>query len=299
MRLWRALKGLGCVALRDGVYLIPESHNGEKALAALANDTIKADGSAHLVRLESRTAEQHNTFTALFDRTAEYGELKREIDALRSSLATLDAPSASRTLTRLQRDFESISDIDFFPGKAREQVSAALSETEAKLATLSSPDEPRFATGNIALRARSDFQNRSWATRKALWVDRMASAWLIRRFIDPGATFVWLAKPLDCPADSIGFDFAGAAFTHVGSLVTFEVLLKTFGLESDRALARLGALVHFLDVGGIPVAEAFGLEMILKGAKARCRNDDELLDEASTIFDDLHTAFLQTEASHG
>jgi hypothetical protein len=128
-------------------------------------------------------------------------------------------------------------------------------------------------------------------------VDRLASAWLIRRFIDPGAVFLWLASPADCPADAVGFDFDGAEFSHVetphGTLATFENLLAAFGLEPDPALVRIGAIVHYLDVGGLPAAEASGLECLLRGMLARTADDDALFADASRVFDDFHLAFGQ------
>jgi hypothetical protein len=123
----------------------------------------------------------------------------------------------------------------------------------------------------------------------------MASAWLIRRFIDRDARFLWLEKPEDCPPEALGFDFDGAEFTHTGHLVTFEVLLASFGLEADPALAKLSALVHNLDVGGMPVMEASGIEMILGGIRKRCADDDALLADASKIFDDLYAVYGEGE----
>src|SRR5207247_11095843 len=104
-------------------------------------------------------------------------------------------------------------------------------------------------------------------TRKSAWVDRLASVWLIKRFIDREARFAWIARPSECPKKAVGFDFDGAEFTHVKNRVTFEVLLASFGLDGDSALAAIGASVHYLDVGGIPVADAKGLETVLKGIK--------------------------------
>jgi hypothetical protein len=96
----------------------------------------------------------------------------------------------------------------------------------------------------------------------------MASAWLIRRFIDRKAKFLWLDEAKRCPKRALGFDFDGATFTHVGGRVTFEVLAASFGLDADPALARIAAIVHFLDVGGVPVAEAPGIEAVLAGLRA-------------------------------
>ena len=122
-------------------------------------------------------------------------------------------------------------------------------------------------------------------------MDRVASAWLIRRFVDPDAKFLWLAKPSDCPKKALGFDFDGAAFTHVGDRVSFETLLVSFGLEGDPALARLAAIVHHLDVGGEPVPEAAGFEAVMTGARERFEDDDALLAEMSGVLDSLHAHF--------
>ena len=131
--------------------------------------------------------------------------------------------------------------------------------------------------------------------RRRLWVDRVASAWLIRRFIDRDARFQWLAKPSDCPRRALGFDFDGAAFTHVGDRVTFETLLASFGLDADAALARIGTIVHALDVGGDPVPEAKGFEAVMAGARERLSDDDALLAEMGTVLDSLYAHF-QREA---
>jgi hypothetical protein len=113
----------------------------------------------------------------------------------------------------------------------------------------------------IRPRNRKDYRGRLWATRQRLWIDRVASAWMIRRFIDPQAKFLWLKRVKDCPKRAVGFDFDGAEFTHADSKVTFEVLVASFGLHEDPGLARLGALVHHLDVWGIPIAEGPGFRI--------------------------------------
>ncbi len=114
--------------------------------------------------------------------------------------------------------------------------------------------------------------------RAHLRVDRVASAWLIRRFIDPQCRFVWLRDVGKCPRKAIGFDFDGAEFSHVGARVSFEVLATSFGLDNDpgiAGIAGIGALVHYLDVGGVPVPEEDGFATILAGARAQTRDDDE------------------------
>ena len=288
MRVWRALKSTGCGVLRDGVYLLPDSEAASIKLHEQASEIIKAEGTAYVLKLSAINARQDNIFFNLFDRTTDYAALKLELDQLRQTLVSQATTTSRRTLQRLHRDFLALSETDFFPSAAREQVAASLAKISTEFATLSNPGEPQPIKRKIKKLKRTDFQKRIWATRKKLWVDRMASAWLIKRFIDTKANFKWLSKPKDCPKNALGFDFDGATFTHVGALVTFEVLLASFDLEKDAALSRLASVVHFLDVGGIPVAEAIGLEMILKGMRERCKNDDALLKESAKIFDDLY-----------
>jgi len=124
-----------------------------------------------------------------------------------------------------------------------------------------------------------------------LWIDRLASAWLIKRFIDKEARFKWIDAPRDCPRSAVGFDFDGADFTHVGAKVTFEVLAGSFGLESDPGIAAIGSAVHFLDAGGIPVADARGIETLVRGITQKYRNDDERLTKANGVFDNLYAAY--------
>ena len=298
MRIWRALKSMGCGVLRDGVYLLPDSDETALGFEQQAAEIVSAGGTAQIVKLQGTQPEQDLTFRMLFDRTDEYVALKQEIDAFHNTLPAQNLLANKRLLKRLARDYAALSTIDFFPGAAREQIAILLDKATTELAVSSNADEPQPAQGKIKKQKRKDYQQRTWATRKRMWVDRMTSAWLISRFIDPGAKFMWLQMPQDCPKNALGFDFDGATFTHVGSLVTFEVLLATFELERDPALTRIAAVVHFLDVGGIPVAEAAGLEMILKGMRERCADDDDLLSEAAIIFDDLYQTYSNEESTH-
>src|SRR5256712_2853191 len=119
-------------------------------------------------------------------------------------------------------------------------MEGALADAEAAVNGRFAPDEPHVAHRKIRQRDPKGYRGRTWATRERLWIDRVASAWLIRRFIDPEARFVWLERIKDCPKKALGFDFDGAEFTHVDSKVTFEVLVASFGLEHDTGLARVG-----------------------------------------------------------
>jgi hypothetical protein len=291
MRIWRSLKALGCMALRDGAYLLPAGTEREQALQELADECTREGGSAWLMAVSPRLSDEGRAYQQLFDRTEEYGELRRTWKEANRTLAALAPPALARLQRKLRREFDALRAIDFFPGEAGVEAEAAWGDFDKRIQALMSPDEPHETKGHVPLLDTSQYQDRTWATRHHLWVDRVASAWLIRHFIDRKAKFRWLAKPSDCPKGALGFDFDGAAFTHVGDRVTFETLMASFGLEDDPALARLAAMVHALDVGGEPVPEATGFEAVLAGARERLPDDDALLAEMSTVLDSLYMHF--------
>lgn len=293
MRIWRALKALGCVALRDGAYLMPTGREHEQALQGLADDCTSEGGSAWLMAIEARSEDESSTYRQLFERSEDYAELRKTWKEANRELGALGAPELARLQRKLQREFDALRAIDFFPGDASVEAEAAWTDFNKRLDSLISPDEPQETKGRIPKLDPAKYQGRTWATRRRLWVDRVASAWLIRRFIDRDARFQWLAKPSDCPKRSLGFDFDGAAFTHVGDRVTFETLMASFGLEADPGLARLAAIVHALDVGGDPVPEAKGFEAVIAGARERLNDDDALLAEMSAVLDSLYAHFLR------
>ncbi len=292
VRLWRALKELGSAPLRDGVILLPANDRNRAALEAIGAQVEKDGGTAWLLELPAQRPMVEEQLRAAFDRTAAYTELERKLVELRSDVVGLDETSARQRLRQLHRDFAGVSAIDFFPGDAQARVRVMLEELTEQLNRRFSPQEPAASDGQIAQLKSSDYHARQWATRRHLWVDRVASAWLIRRFIDDEARFVWLERPDACPKDALGFDFDGAAFTHVGERVTFEVLTASFGLDADPGLVRLGRLVHFLDVGGIEVAEAAGFEAVLAGLRDTAPDDDALLNAMTPMLDGLYQRYL-------
>jgi hypothetical protein len=295
MRLWRALKATGAAALRDGVYVLPAGERAWTSLRAQADEVIQAGGTAQVMSFTAISPEQDAELRAAFDRMPAYTEGLERLTALLAELLGLTEIEGRRRLAGLRRDLEAIVATDFFPGPARDQVEAALRDAEQALNAHFSPDEPHAAKRTIPRLDAAHYRGQIWATRQHLWVDRVASAWLIRRFIDTEARFLWLAKPADCPTDALGFDFDGAAFTHVGQRVSFEVLAASFDLDRDPCLMRLGQLVHYLDIGGVPVADAAGFASVITGARARRGDDDDgLLQDMTTVLDCLYAAYLDT-----
>ncbi len=291
MRFWRALKAMGCGVLRDGVYVLPETPAHRQALDEMADSIIDAGGTAHVIATVARDRAQDDFLLGLFDRSDDSAGFTRSLTTARKSLSKLSAAETNRLLRRLRRDYEALRATDYFPGEASVRADAAWTDFIGVVDTVLSPDEPHSAGGTVRRLQRRDYQGRVWATRRHLWVDRVASAWLIRRFIDAKARFLWLEKPSACPKSALGFDFDGATFTHIGERVTFEVLLASFGLEKDPGLLRLGELVHALDVGGAAIAEAAGFEALMTAARQRAKDDDALLQDMSHTLDALYAFY--------
>jgi hypothetical protein len=292
MRIWRALKAAGAGSLRDGVYLLPKSNAATRVFSEQSRELEAGAGSAHVVTFTSDSPDQQAALLALFDRTGDYQEVLDHLSYLRRELLKIEEVEARRRLAALRRDVSAVAAVDFFGGEARSQVEAALADLATALDAQYSLDEPHSAPRKISRLNSKDYRALTWATREHLWIDRVCSAWLIRRFIDPKAKFLWLKRVKDCPKTAVGFDFDGADFSHVGHRVTFEVLLHSFGLERDAGLLALAALVHFLDVGGVPIPEAAGLAAVVSGARALHPDDTALLKAVSPVLDSLYAAFL-------
>ena len=290
MRAWRALRAAGAAVLRDGVYLLPARDDCRATLEAIALDVQTGGGVTHLMLADE---PRDGSFAALFDRGDDYAALLDEIRAAGDALEPDSALDVLKQARKLRKTFTAVSATDFFEGEARKQTDAALQELELAANRVLAPDEPHAVRSAIKRLLIEDYKGRVWATRRRPWVDRLACAWLIRRYIDRKARIVWLAKPKDCPAKAIGFDFDGAAFSHVGARVTFEVMLASFDFEQP-ALRRIGAIVHYLDAGGVQPPEASGVESILAGLRESIEDDDQLVRAAGAVFDGLLVSFEKT-----
>ena len=297
VRVWRSLKATGAGTLREGVYVLPEHAGTADMFRDLERTISQAGALAHLLVFEARDDAQEQAFTALFDRAEFYAELLRLIKDARRGIKQAGAAQLHRTLRELDVQLQSIQRTDFFPGPDSKKAADAFVALRREVDLHLSPDEPASTQAAIPALALDDYQGRTWATRKRPWVDRLATAWLIQRFVDRQPTFTWLADAKRCPKSALGFDFDGATFTHVGDKVTFEVVAESFGLHQDAALARLATLVHFIDIGGVPVDEAPGFEMLVRGLQAQHADDDALLAAALPLLDACYAA-LQVPHDH-
>jgi len=288
MRVLRTLESLGAAVIREGAYLLPDSATNRQALDALAEYIGKSAGSAHVLQVQSASPAQQETLRRLFDRSSRYNELIKTVESLRVGFGHSDPSAISRVLHKQRREFEAIAALDFFPTEARARAEQALADADAAVRKLlfAAQSKASIASGETFLR-------RTWATRRPPWADRLACAWLIRRFVDPEATLVWMEKADAPPAGALGFAFDGAHFAASGTRVAYEEMLARLDLMKNPALAKIGSIVHYLEMSGTTVPEAAGVQTLLQGAQRRATSIDELLAEVEKTFDLLYEAYYE------
>lgn len=286
MRVLRTLESLGAAVMREGAYILPHSAENRQALDALADYVGRSAGSAQVLEVHAATDAQDESFQRLFDRSARYEELIKTVESLRVGFGHSDPSAISRVLHKQRREFDAIAALDFFPTAARTRAEAVLAEVDAAVKKL------RFAgAAQAALGAGESLQRRTWATRKPPWADRLACAWLVRRFVDPEATLLWLDKNDALPAGALGFGFEGAHFAPNAARVAYEEMLARLDLQKNPALVKIGSIVHFLEMGGEAVPEAAGVQTLLHGAQRRAPRAEQWLAEAEKTFDLLFEAY--------
>lgn len=290
MRVWRSLKASGAATVRDGVYLLPITHS--EKFEAIAQDVISEQGSAYIFQAE---APLNLEIVSLFNRNEEYEAIRKQLVDLNQNQNESEKKELLKQVRKLRKSFDALVEIDYFPSEVQGQTLNELVSLEHSIARLGETNEPVFTQAKIKRLLKKDYQNRVWATRKHPWIDRLASAWLIKNFIDESPQLIWLESPSMCPTHALGYDFDGAAFTHIENFVTFEVLLHSFELETP-ALKKIAEIVHYLDVGGFEPPEAIGIEKVIQGLRSQISNDDQLFELANYIFDGLY-ADLKRECS--
>jgi hypothetical protein len=282
VRTWRKLRALGAVALKSGAYLLPFSSDRYEQFQWLAQEVQKDRGEATLLKVDRVENMKQPDIVRLFQeaRNTDYAAITDRYRKLRSSRH----PRGAEELGRLARELDRLADIDFFDAPGRQEALRARDAADRRLmGTLRSAARPAERLDLETL------QGRRWVTRPRPHVDRIASAWLIKRFIDPAAEFVF-AAPDDLPADAIPFDMAGVEFGHQGDHCTFETLLYRSRLR-DRRLAAIAEIVHEADLrdGKFHREEARGLDLVLRGLLAAIKDDHEALDQGLTLFDGLYS----------
>ncbi len=289
VKIWRRLQALGAVALKNSVYLLPFTPENYERFQWLTQEVAKSGGEATLLkvdRIENMRADDvirlfHGARDDDYRRLAErYRRLLRDLDR-KAKGAT--AARRSDELARLARELERLREIDFFDAPGYHEVKRLKETVDMRL----HPPGAAAATGHAEIPAGA-LEGRRWVTRPRPHVDRIASAWLIKRFIDPGAEFLF-SPPEGFPTDAIPFDALGAEFGHQGEDCTFETILKRCGLRDGR-LTQLAEIVHEVDLRDqkFPRDEARGVDLVIRGLLAALKDDHQVLAHGLTLFDGLY-----------
>lgn len=286
--LWRRLRRIGAVTVSGGAYLLPDRDGCREAFQWLAQEIRQAQGEAlilHVAQLDGLSdAQAIQLFRAA--RHKDYAELETQVAALEEQLASdqVARAAALEGLERLRRRLAELSRIDYFDAPEGGQLAARLSQ----IATLLSPPpvQPLVAPAAIAA-----FQGRRWATRPRPHVDRLACAWLLRRFVDPTAEIIYTATPA---VDDVSFDIDGGTFSHTGSLCTFETMLAAFGLDAPP-LQTMAEIIHVIDLndGQFAHSEVPGLAAVLEGWLHLDASDTEREEWGRALFEGLYQAIDQ------
>jgi hypothetical protein len=302
VKAWRRLQRVGAVPLKNSVYVLPDSADAREDFEWIKGEILAIGGEAMILVADApddrSSAEITNSFRAARER--DFGEIAKEAESLRRRWTARPTRGTRRrrlvqTLRRLRERFREIEKIDYFEASGRQRAACLLDEFDHSVReTIMTPTTTLGGT----LEAKQ-YRGRVWMTRPRPGVDRMASAWLIRRFIDPDARFAFGDRV--ARKSAIGFDMFGVEFGHHGDACTFEVIAQRFRID-DPAVARIGHIVHALDLkeDASPAPETAAVGRIVDGLRELHHEDDRLLAEGMAMFEALYRSFRserQTRAS--
>lgn len=297
VKIWRRLQQIGAVAVKNSVYVLPKQEQTQEDFEWVLREIMAGGGEAsvceaHFVNgLSDRELETFFNTAREADYTQVADEARRATEALSLDPKIVDNDRAKLEgeIARLRKRLADVVAIDFFGAPGREAAEGLISGLEARLR-----NQERGAQGICASRVeRKDLRGCTWVTRKGIHVDRMASAWLIRRFIDPEARFRFVSgKGYRPDSAELRFDMFEAEFTHEGDRCTFEVLCEQVGLH-DPALRPIAEIVHDIDLKDSKFnrPETPGIERLIAGIAMAHKEDETRLSRAAAVFDDLYEYF--------
>lgn len=282
VKIWRRLNRVGAVAIKNSVYVMPAGDSAREDFEWTRQEVVRGGGEASICEARFIEGLEERQIQALFHaaRDVDYAQLAADARAL---VEARDEPTTAE-LARLAKRLEEIVAIDFFGAPGRTAAEATLLAARARTSR-HAPAEPA-SPGDA-------FRGRTWVTRRGIHVDRIASAWLIRRFIDPEATFRYVAQGREaCGASELRFDMFEAEFTHEGDECTFEVLVRRFGLPHPP-LGAIAEIIHDLDLkdGKFQRPEAAGVAVALAGIVGTHDRDEDRLSAGADLFDQLFVGF--------
>lgn len=290
VKIGRKLQGIGAIPVKNAAYALPLNSSAKESFAELHREVTQSGGEALVCEARFLEGLSDNDVRALFDlaRDADYDELVRDARALMKSGAI--SPPVIR---KLHKRREAIAKVDFFSAHGRQAADSALAELNGRLTKHSDVSRTEPAPPI----ARADMKSRVWVTRRDIHVDRIASAWLIQRFIDGSATFKFVDGKSYVPMPGeLRYDMANAEFTHEGDNCTFETLVMRAELETDPGLRALGEIIHDLDIedGKFGRPETAGLGALISGVCRATVSDEERLSLAANGLDQFYAYFRTT-----
>jgi hypothetical protein len=291
VKIWRRLQQLGAVPSRNSVYVLPNTEPCREDFEWLRSEIVALGGEATVFTADAISQGGVEDIVTVFQthRTRDYRVLQKRIKHLLATARRTRGPAdrqgkTARAVRAVRDRFEALEQIDFFGAVSRDETAVALADLERAVAG----PEPTRAKASSGSR-KSQFQGRRWVTRRRPGVDRMASAWLIRHFVDPKAVFAFVDKPLE---SDVPFDMYAGGFGHRGGLCTFEVLCDEFGITA-APVTRIAHIVHDLDLkeNNYRAAEALVIGRMIDGLRAVHADDAVLLEQGIGMFDALARSF--------
>ena len=293
VKIWRRLQRLGAVAIKSSVYALPKNDQSQEDFQWVLREIIEGGGDGTLCEARLIDGVTDDDVEALFQsaRAADYAQISEAARLITKTLPVKLKPETHRLeleheIVKLRRRFDDVVAIDFFGASGREAASGLLSEIESRTrGNKARPSQTRID--------REKLRGKIWVTRKGIHIDRMASAWLIRRFIDEQTKFKFVpAKGYKPLRDEIRFDMFEAEFTHEGDSCTLEVLIKRTGIE-DPAVIPIAEIVHDIDLkdSKFKRLESLGIERLIAGIAMSHKDDEARLARGVAVFDDLYEYF--------
>lgn len=288
VKIWRRLKKFGAFQLKTSTYVLPDESVHYERFQWLAKEIVDTGGEATLVRVKDIEGMPHAAIVSLFSeaRARDYDELFEPFNLLiKDNKTRKQSPdSFSHQLQKLRQRYQEIRDIDYFQSSRGEDLQRLLQKAEA----LASPEKKPETRKRLRV---EDYRDKIWLTRPRPEIDRVGSGWLIRKFVDPSAKFVFAHTPVESP-QAIPYDMFDVEFSHHGDQCTFETLIQRFGIR-DRAVLRLAEVIHDADVEDDKFhrVEGFGVEQIFKGWAKQGLADQEILTKGFACFDALYAQF--------
>lgn len=297
VKIWRHLQKIGAVAIKNSVYALPKNESTQELFQWVIREILESKGEATLCEANFVDGLTDQEIEALFnsERDSEYQKLSEEVKKKlqgfpkKAKITANQRKDLETNLAKVKQRLSEITSIDFFGASGRETAFGLVIEFENEIRST----EPGSTTIGKTTFAGQDLQGRTWITRKGIHVDRMACAWLIKRFIDSRASFKYVdGKTYQPQPRELRFDMFEAEFTHEGDRCTFEVLLERTNLK-DPSLKEISEIIHDLDLKDSKFGrqDAVGINELITGIALTYPEDEVRLSRSSALFDDLYEYF--------